>query len=201
MNQPNIIDFYLNGGETNEGVTFDQMIAATDEDLERSHTWVQWLFPLNEASAHNRHAPVMGAEEIAALSSEAGQAQFIRAFNRFMKFFGMISFVQSEKVLVWQDDLTGKHNDHEDECVDNFAIRSNWLTKNNHNLKRITRIIRCAKLLGLMTYAKGACDGFSFLSESHPCIDARTLQYWSDAVNLPFDAVLNTSLSGKVFRI
>jgi hypothetical protein len=46
-------------------------------------------------------------------------------------------------------------------------------------------------------------DAFSAISKNHPFgvnLDDRTLQFWSDAVNLPFDAVLNTTLTGRVFR-
>lgn len=190
-----IVNFYISSGTDLQGRSLSDMLAMTDEQLERTHDVVQWAFPLNEESKHNRNAPVLTEADITALASPQGRYQYIQAVDRFLAFYGM------EKVR--------KDNDPELEVVSivpsiDFDKQAQWLTAGNHNLKRITRIIRCAILLGRQDVAEILRDGFSHLAE-HPlgqkALDKSTLQYWNDAVSLPFDQKLNVSpLVRKIFR-
>jgi hypothetical protein len=71
---------------------------------------------------------------------------------------------------------------------------SGWLKKDNHNFKRITRIIRCAVVLKLDNAAKKISAGFIALKD-HPFglinLEPETLRYWADAVILPLEQKLN----------
>ncbi len=200
----NIVDFYLNGGEVvcghradRKARTFDDMLAMTDEQLEDSHDVVQYLFPLNEESRHSFDAPILTTEDIQALSSVEGQMQYIRAMERFLKFYGMTRFPNGSKsptILIEEDE------------PDIFNAKAQWITHNNHNFKRITRIIRCAMLLGRKDIAKLLCDGFSRLYWHQDdkyafAISDTTLRFWNEAVTLPFDQKLNVSPQvRKIFR-
>ena len=194
-----IVNFYLNGGTDPKGRTLADMIAMDDAQLEHSHDVVQWMFPLNEESKHNRNAPVLTEADVTALSTPQGRYQYLQAVDRFLSFYGM------EKVR--------KDNEQDREVVaivpsEQFERQSQWLRVGNHNLKRITRIIRCAMLLGRQDVAEILRDGFSRLA-NHPlatapkekALDKSTLQYWKDAVSLPFDQKLNVSpMVRKIFR-
>lgn len=221
MNSP-IVDFYLNGAGDFKGRTFDDLIARPDASLEKSHDIVQWLFPLNEYSAHSRHAPVLTAEDIEALATPEGQAQYRRAFDRFMSFYGMkivdpssIRKVNNFGWLApdWNTPIADMLDQPGDpEPYDNFSEKAdNWIKPQfgkapNHNLKRITRIIRCAKLLKLDVIATKTFNGFSDLARTLPMeyrihLTDKTLQFWSDAVNLPLTEALQVlPPAKKVFR-
>ena len=49
-----------------------------DEDLERHHDFIQWLFPLAAPSGANRRAPVLSAEDVAEVHA-SGMAQIALA--------------------------------------------------------------------------------------------------------------------------
>ena len=172
-----IVDFYINSGLSADGLTLADMLAKSDEEIETSHIWVQWIFPLNETSNYNVDAPVVIAEDIVALRSNAGHNSYHRSVLRFMSFYGMVF---SEGMLV-----PGKRFEQ---------ISAGWLKKDNHNLKRITRIIRCAVLLKLNSAAKKISAGFIALKENPfgvVNLEPETLKYWADAVTLPLEQKLN----------
>jgi hypothetical protein len=62
-----------------------------------------------------------------------------------------------------------------------------WITPGNHNHLRITRILRCAALLGLEAEARGFFEWLSAIYEQerrkpYPGISARSFEYWSRAM-------------------
>ena len=72
---------------------------------------------------------------------------------------------------------------------DNFAARipDVWVGF-NHNRLRLTRVLRCLKLLGLEAEAQALYDRLEALARKFP-IPLDTLQYWTEAVQgLPFHA-------------
>jgi hypothetical protein len=63
---------------------------------------------------------------------------------------------------------------------------SNWLSPGNHNHLRITRIIRCLRLLGLETEAQAFYVCLAGIYEEHPKkITADTFRFWKSAANNP----------------
>jgi len=60
-----ILDFYRGAG-TGGGRTFDQILALDDFLMERVHDWLQWGFPLPEASKAQPKSPVLTPEDIEA---------------------------------------------------------------------------------------------------------------------------------------
>jgi hypothetical protein len=77
-------------GETpdNRGRFFSDMIAYSNAQLEESHDVIQWLFPLNEASAYNRNAPLLSVEDISVLKTDAvAKANILKAYERFLVFY------------------------------------------------------------------------------------------------------------------
>lgn len=82
-----LYSFYNNDGLDNHGRTIHDMIAMTDEQLEKSHNAIQWIFPLNEPSLHNRTAPLLDDETIEALkNSTTFDVTFQYVSIRFLSF-------------------------------------------------------------------------------------------------------------------
>ncbi len=143
MNQE-LFNFYTNKGETTEGFTFDEIIAWDNFWWDRSHKFIQWLFPLPEKSIFNPHAPLLDLETIAELErNEEFQNRFKDALYRYMV----------------------------------FLEEEDWLQTNNHNLMRISRVIRSANILGFPRVARIWCRKYGDLVRAelgnHPC-----LEYW-----------------------
>ena len=68
------------------------------------------------------------------------------------------------------------------ERSDNFELRAdNWLHAGNHNLLRITRILKSLRLLGLDEYSESFFLALSELYIEHPAAIANSFTYWFNA--------------------
>ncbi len=164
-------DFYLQDGYDSEGRSLGKILSYSDNELEGSHDVVQWLFPLNETSNFNADAPILTDDDITHFK-RSGELQdnFENAYWRFMKFLGF----QMGKELGILD------------YRENFSERAKvvW-AEFNHNMLRITRILKSCKLLGHdekadMLYAK--CK--EIYESGKYNIPAETFKYWTEAVNV-----------------
>lgn len=153
-----IIDF-LEGKENDYlGRSISDIIDCDDVKMEQCHDQVQWMFPLHEESAFATTYPIVTKEVI----EEAKKSKTIlptlqRAAYRMEQFYAIGGFEDIDK-------------------------QRKWCTDRNHNLLRITRIIRCLRLFGLehnaqefYKIARKAADRF-FMS-SNP-----TFAYWKKAL-------------------
>jgi hypothetical protein len=70
------------------GRTAADVIAFSDEDLERRHDWVQWLFPLPTPSAAVPDSAYLSPNEIDAIRSDArAKDTLLRAADRLIEFY------------------------------------------------------------------------------------------------------------------
>lgn len=124
-----------------------------DNFLERTHDFVQWIFPLKEPSMHNAKAPLLDDETIEAMkNSPECMANLILAAERFMKFYG-----PENKERPW------------------------WVTPRNHNYLRITRIIKCYRLFGLEDIAEQFYDmAIGYYFRFPEIIGEVTLEFWEN---------------------
>ncbi|MCB1110767.1 MAG: hypothetical protein KDK64_07265 [Chlamydiia bacterium] len=123
------IDFYLGKAPNQEGVTIEEILAYSDEELERHHNFIQWLFPLTTPSSVNPHVPLVTPKIIAAFKeNRALQDQLLRATKVMLHFYGLT--FSKDQVL---KDKTFQEKKHR------IA---------GHNLLRITRILKSLVLLG-----------------------------------------------------
>jgi hypothetical protein len=124
-NKTIIVDFLRGIGTDHIGRTYEDMIGINDEQMEKCHDQIQWMFPLHEFSKHARTCPVISPEIVEeALKYPSVQFNILIAKNRFEKFLAI-----------------GEHED-----VD---IQRKWCRDRNHNLLRVTRAIRCLRLFEL----------------------------------------------------
>jgi len=64
-----LIQFYSGQTPDVEGRYIEDILAFTDEELEYAHDYIQWLFPLPEASRFYARAPILTEADIAAFKS------------------------------------------------------------------------------------------------------------------------------------
>lgn len=157
MNE-NLINFYLGKQRDSEGRTLSDIWAFHAADMERVHSYIQWLFPLPTPSPFNRNAPLLDAATIAEMRSNKQIQNNLR-----MSLGVMLKFYDFGSARM-------KH--------------AHWLTRSNHNYMRLTRILQSLMLLGMEDEAKVLLSTLDDLYEYYPDeIGEVTLDYWHDAVS------------------
>jgi hypothetical protein len=83
------VDGFLEGTATDHrGRSIDDVLAFSDAELEMVHDYIQWLFPLPEASAFNASAPVLGPDDVAGVRrSPTARRNLERAAERMLCFY------------------------------------------------------------------------------------------------------------------
>ena len=146
----------------------------SDDRLEVTHDYIQWLFPLPEPSSFNLAAPVLNRESIQEFRTRPDLQDKLRvSFLRMINFYGL-EVRSGERTTVNR--------------AQNFATKATvWLSPGNHNHLRITRILRCLSVLGLEAEAKAffdclveICEGEQ--NEPMSAISDETMLYWREAV-------------------
>ncbi|MGE4248527.1 MAG: opioid growth factor receptor-related protein [Parvibaculaceae bacterium] len=80
--------FLTGKGHDHRGRSLADVLAFDDARLERSHDYIQWLFPLREASRFNADAPVLSDEAVAELAaSDLARNNLRRAGDRMLAFY------------------------------------------------------------------------------------------------------------------
>lgn len=145
-----ILAFLEGEGPDARGRTVFEILAMNDVVLERSHDFIQWLFPLPEPSAAVPDAPVLTPDDIRAIrESELAPVALAAATDRMANF---------------------------------YRSTHDWLMPNDHNHRRITRIIRSLRLLAGDAEAE-AFRAFIMarVEATRAPISARSRGYWATA--------------------
>ncbi|WP_419811597.1 opioid growth factor receptor-related protein [Bacterioplanoides sp.] len=160
-----LIAFYSGARTDHRGRTLSGILAFSDNELESCHDYIQWLFPLTSPSAYNPEAPVVS--EHVALEFQNNyelQLELHRALLRMLEFYGVVlrETPQGFELLVPED-----------------VAQFHWMTPDNHNHKRLTRILASLKLFGMDTHASAVWQGLQQLAVAYPdAISAATLSHW-----------------------
>ena len=149
-----IISFYENKTPDLSGRYQDIILANDDHFLEKTHDYIQFLFPNKEVSEFNPDAPVLTDEVIDEFKSRADlQASVRDSLNRMIKFYNM------DAEFPW------------------------WCTKKNHNYLRITRILNTLKAFGMQKDLDAFYAKLMIIAKNNKeVIDYDcALSYWEDA--------------------
>ena len=151
-----LIGFYSGLISDNRGRRLADIHAWGFVELENTHDYIQWLFPLRKHSHVNLSAPVLDTVVIAAFRSRQDlRDAFVRSLETMLRFYGF--------------KLEGSGDEPEVRCSEQFEARvTNWMTAGNHNHLRITRILACTRTIG---FSRHAVAFFRALQEV----------YWSEA--------------------
>lgn len=164
-----LLAFYAGTGTDDRGRSLADVQAMTDDELERVHDYIQWLFPLRERSGANPRAPVLDASAIAAFRAQPElRDRLRRSFARMLAFYGLSADTEGRVQL-----------------GASFAARSRvWLSPGNHNHLRLTRMIRSLRTLGLESEAQALFSCLQEIYEQNASrITPTTFRFWNDAAS------------------
>ncbi len=170
-----LIHFFLGTGTDHRGRSLMQIVEKPDQWLERTHDYIQWIFPLYIPSRFNPFAPVLTEQVHEAFNhrDDPNQATLQRNFEaaicRMLQFYGY-DFDTATNTVSTTEQWWEKSD--------------NWLTEDNHNFLRITRMLRSMFLLGRHEAARSFHGCLLAAARIHPfIITKRTLDFWDEAVS------------------
>ncbi|KAM3621394.1 uncharacterized protein V6R79_010702 [Siganus canaliculatus] len=105
--------------------------------LEYVHTYVQWLFPLQEPGMNDDASPLTKEEMKCFLKDSKAMANLVKSYKLMLDFYGVELY----------DEIKGTVR-----RTSNWTDRFNNLNNNTHNNLRITRILKCLGHLGYAHY-------------------------------------------------
>lgn len=146
-------EFLLNKGTDHKNRKLDFILKQDNEWLEKTHDYIQYVFPNNIRSSFNYNAPIITEKQAAKLAQDKTiQESLIKSLIRFKDFFEL------------------------------DAEKPHWITPNNHNYLRLTRVLitcnlfkRYADANKLFNYLTG------FYSKYPDIIGSTTFGYWERA--------------------
>jgi hypothetical protein len=139
--------------------------------LEGVHDYIQWLFPLPEASAFNAQAPILTPAAIDAFRGDAVlRGRLRRSLTLMLDFYGLAESSSAEG------------RPHIGLAADFAAKLRGWLRPGDHNHLRLTRILTSLRLLGLADHSVALYACLAALARDHPhAVSTTTLGYWRRA--------------------
>lgn len=165
-----LVDFYLGKKPTTGGYMLSDILSWEYDMLEYTHDYIQWLFPLREASNFNIKSPLLDNETIDEFQKNPLiQEHLLKSFLLMLEFYGFELKVDNNIIIKPSPDYNNRI--------------TNWLNPYNHNYRRITRILKSLTLLGLKDYATAF---FVCLNEIYPknkfIIGETTMEFWEKAL-------------------
>ncbi|KAF2123451.1 hypothetical protein P153DRAFT_352101 [Dothidotthia symphoricarpi CBS 119687] len=201
---PLIIRFYdpTTRAKDSHGRTQSQILAWPNNELEACHNYIQILFPLPEGSPFNFAAPVIDREVMLAFRARGElRSGLKRSFERMLGFYGfMLEGGGEETEIEVEKPDQDRTNDEPETTVPDkettpySIVRAphwprasrNWARRVDHNHLRITRILRCLRVLGL---EEECVAFFAALQDVYDDpgiqISERSMMYWGRAVMRP----------------
>ena len=162
-----IIAFYRGRQADAAGRSIEDIWAFDHRRLEMVHDYIQWLFPLPDASRFNAAAPRLTPADAQIFRGDAELRKRVLISLDVMLDFFRLSRSNSE--------ITRSPN---------FAL-AHWLEPLNHNHLRLTRILLFLRHAGLEAEAKGlaACLEDIASHEASDALSPRTLTFWREAMS------------------
>ncbi|KAI4681183.1 uncharacterized protein J4E88_005690 [Alternaria novae-zelandiae] len=156
----------------------------------------------DKGSPYNSEAPVVNLEVMQAFRSRSELRQNLRrSFERMLSFYGFMVSNKSEAESKQSESSEpasfppGAHTNisaskplpyHIVRTPDYRKKFANWAIRFDHNHLRITRILRCLRVLGLQTECTAFFDALERTYEDpHVSISDRSMGYWRLAVTRP----------------
>lgn len=163
-----LTEFYQGLSTDNCGRKITDIHKFNHEDLEYTHDYIQWLFPLLELSLYNSNAPILTDEDVLEfINNKEIKGNLLISFYIMLDFYGF----QINKELFITRSFT-------------FAERSKvWLTPENHNFLRITRILHSLTILGCGPHAISFYECLANVYREFPdTVSRKTIEFWAAAI-------------------
>ena len=173
MRASKCVAFYRGDGRDHRERSLSDVQQFDFYELEFSHDYIQWLFPLPEPSGANASAPLLSNDDISRFQAdELLRRRLVQSFELMLDFFGL--------------ELAGTRDGGPVSVrrASHFDERSRaWLRAGNHNFLRISRILRSLTLLGCASYASAFLECLEGIYGENPeAIGTTTIGYWRRAV-------------------
>jgi hypothetical protein len=173
-----IFEFLANKRPDYKGRLHSDIIAFTDERLEMCHDQIQWLFPLHEESNYADTYPILTKESV----------EYCLANGNLMDEEYPECVVRNDVMSNMQ---TATHRMRRFYKLNDYGDDHTWCVDGDHNLLRITRIIRSLRLFHSASPEYGLYETINrFYMEAmsiatNAGISPVTLGYWSKAMFCP----------------
>jgi hypothetical protein len=179
-----IVAFYKSEIPDSANRKIDDIWKMSLEELENTHNYIQWLFPLREKSSFNPSAPTLNNQVIEYIQKDkAIQEALLKSLTVMLNFYGltlehqnMVSGSAGSKTSA----NSGLSKQVKVKKASNFDTRRRvWLTPFNHNYLRISRIMTCLKTLGLNNECKALFDCLEDIyKENRQIVGQSTYTHW-----------------------
>ncbi|KAI9648150.1 hypothetical protein NHQ30_002782 [Ciborinia camelliae] len=172
-----LIAFFRNKQPDYAGRFISQIMKWNHQKLEDTHDYIQWLFPLPEASMVY-DAPLIDADVFASFHHSPELQSILKtSFIKMLDFYG----------FKFADDLD-ENNLPVIIKAPNFDERSgNWLVIKDHNHLRISRILRSLRVLNLEFEAAAFYKAISEIiySKNGQMVSSQSAEFWRRAAERP----------------
>lgn len=160
-----LIAFYQGEDSDHQGRTIEDIWALPPFWLEHTHDYIQWLFPIPEASRFNAFAPTLTPTLQTAFEQYTSlRHRQQRSLDVMLDFFGLS---REGTAITAQPTL---------------SISSQiWLKAGGHNHLRITRIIRSLALCSQQDLARSFQQAVIEIGTKHGVVSEKSMNYWRDA--------------------
>lgn len=162
------IVYFYNGLRGNQnGDRLDEMLNWSNYSLEMEHDWIQWAFPSNEPSGINDYAPVLTLAESEAFKSDVELQKKVQVmFERFLNFLEF-------KMVVTEGEI---------QISPMYEEIPWWINHFNHNMLRVTRVLKSLRLTGNENYAAAFFEAL----KPFECFQSQnTWDFWKNAALNP----------------
>lgn len=165
-----LTDFLAGTHADHHGRWIDMIRQQSEGWLESRHDFIQWLFPLPEASGANPFAPQLTEVDAALIAATPALGQsLLLSLDTMMRLYGI---EREGQVFRRSARFPGPFSD--------------WLGPIDHNHLRLTRILRCLALCGQAEMAAGLRHLLYDIAATEALgAWGQALRYWRDAGSRP----------------
>lgn len=160
-----LIAFYRGEATDHQGRYIDAIWALSHFWLEHTHDYIQWLFPIPEASRFNGFAPRLTDIEREAFQDDSALREQQRvSLDVMLSFLGL---TRDGLIITAQPNLN---------------IREHiWLKASGHNHLRISRMIRSLALCHQCDLALALQEAMVRIGTEQGIVSVASIQYWIEA--------------------
>jgi hypothetical protein len=177
-----ILRFYLGiYRHPGTGATIDEMWQWDDGRLEGIHGYLTWWFPTRKLAFSAEWEPIRDEEIEQFRTAPELRRRVLKSFYRMLRFYGLaVQRPAPRDVDSAARPLAVGRAENWDER------RASWITRDNHNYRRISRILQSLVLLGFKDAADMFLDALvGIYEENRKTIGATTRDFWSSSVSDP----------------
>ena len=145
------LNFLSKEGNDFKGRTLESIWSFSDEDIERTHDFIQILFPLNKPSESTFHGYYLDSEDLIEQirSNSIARENILKSSNWYLSFL-------TRNVWLWNRNY-------------------------DHNQLRITRVIECLRLLISEDEADKFYDDVLKIIKDNNRVNQTSLNFWKNA--------------------